>query len=125
MKMNSISGIRAYVQDIEKTTRFYENLGFRIGSQTADSVTCYVNWFWVTFMAADSEADPGLLKEAQHSDKGAGQFLCIKVDDIDEFYQGVVAKGMKPEGEPIKRSSGNIEFTLRDPDGYKLVFFFK
>jgi hypothetical protein len=32
---------------------------------------------------------------------------------------------MKPLGEPEVRASGNREFVLRDPDGYKLVFFQK
>jgi hypothetical protein len=32
---------------------------------------------------------------------------------------------MKPLGEPEVRPSGNREFVLRDPDGYKLVFFQK
>jgi hypothetical protein len=32
---------------------------------------------------------------------------------------------MKPDGEPQVRLSGNREFVLRDPDGYKLAFFEK
>jgi hypothetical protein len=32
---------------------------------------------------------------------------------------------LEPEGEPELRVSGNREFVLRDPDGYKLVFFQK
>jgi hypothetical protein len=37
----------------------------------------------------------------------------------------VLAKGMKSLGEPEVRPSGNREFILRDPDGYKLAFFQK
>jgi hypothetical protein len=37
----------------------------------------------------------------------------------------VVAQGMKPEGEPERTPSGDWEFALRDPDGYRLVFFQK
>jgi hypothetical protein len=37
----------------------------------------------------------------------------------------VRAAGMKPEGQPEKRPGGGREFVLRDPDGYKLVFFKK
>jgi hypothetical protein len=32
---------------------------------------------------------------------------------------------MKPDGAPEVRDSGNREFVLRDPDGYKLAFFQK
>ncbi len=125
MKMSSISGVSCYVKDVSKTTEFYEALGFRIGRQEADRVACYVNWFWVEFVAQDKEEDPQRKKEAGLPNKGSGQYLYIKVDSIDDFYKGVVELGMKPESEPQAKASGNREFLLRDPDGYKLVFFEK
>jgi catechol 2,3-dioxygenase-like lactoylglutathione lyase family enzyme len=112
MKPNSISGITCYVKDLSKTAQFYESLGFRRGNEEPDRVTFYVNWFFVTFIAQDRE-------------EGAGLFVNVKVDDIEEFHNAVVAEGMKPDGEPEVRASGNREFLLRDPDGYKLAFFQK
>ena len=125
MKVNSISGITCYVKDLARTAEFYEAIGFRPGKQEPDRATFYVNWFFVTFIAQDQEDDAELRKEAELPSKGAGQFLYIKVDDIEDFYKGVLSKGMKPDGEPQARSSGNREFVLRDPDGYKLAFFEK
>jgi catechol 2,3-dioxygenase-like lactoylglutathione lyase family enzyme len=115
MKPNSISGITCYVEDLSKTAEFYESLGFRRGKEEPDRVTFYVNWFFVTFIADDAEA----------SNRGAGLHINIKVDDIGEFHKAVVAAGMKPDGEPEVQASGNREFVLRDPDGYKLAFFQK
>ncbi len=115
IKVNSISGVTYHVQDLDRTGEFYEALGFRRGKEEQDRVTFYVNWFFVTFVAQESEAP----------DKGAGVFLYVKVDDVEDFHAGVLSKGMKPEGEPVRRRSGNREFTLRDPDGYNLVFFQK
>jgi uncharacterized glyoxalase superfamily protein PhnB len=57
--------------------------------------------------------------------KGAGVFLYVKVDDVGDFHEAVVSKGLKPEGEPERQPSGNREFVLRDPNGYNLVFFQK
>jgi catechol 2,3-dioxygenase-like lactoylglutathione lyase family enzyme len=125
LKLNSISGITCYVKDLRRTAEFYEILGFRRGNEAPGRVTCYVNWFWVTFVAQDHETGPALQKEVQLPGEGAGLFTYIKVDDVDEAYQGVLAAGMKPDGEPQKRPSGNREFILHDPDGYKLVFFQK
>ena len=125
LKLNSISGITCYVKDLSRTADFYDVLGFRRGNEAPGRLTCYVNWFSVTFVAQDHETDPALQEEIQLPDKGAGLFTYIKVDDVDEAYQGVLAAGMKPDGEPRKRPSGNREFILRDPDGYKLVFFQK
>jgi catechol 2,3-dioxygenase-like lactoylglutathione lyase family enzyme len=119
MKVNSISGMNCYVQDLSRTAEFYEALGFRRGKEETDRLTFYVNWFFVTF-SNDDQAE-----EAELANKGAGLFLHIKVDDIEDFYRGVVAKGMKPASEPQKRRNGGREFMLRDPDGYKLVFFEK
>jgi|Tabmets5t2r1_1033131.scaffolds.fasta_scaffold125482_1 catechol 2,3-dioxygenase-like lactoylglutathione lyase family enzyme len=124
MKVNSISGITCYVKDLSKTAEFYEALGFRRGKEEPDRVTFYVNWFFVTFIAQD-QAETKLRKEAELPDKGAGLFLYVKVDDIEDFHEAVLAAGMKPGGEPEKQPSGNREFVLRDPDGYKLAFFQK
>jgi catechol 2,3-dioxygenase-like lactoylglutathione lyase family enzyme len=50
-KLNSISGITCYVKDLRRTAEFYETLGFRRGNEAPGRLTCYVNWFWVTFVA--------------------------------------------------------------------------
>jgi catechol 2,3-dioxygenase-like lactoylglutathione lyase family enzyme len=115
IKVNSISGVTYHVEDLARTGEFYEALGFRRGNAEDDRVTFYVNWFLVTFVAEETEAP----------EKGAGVSLYVKVDDIEGFHAALVSNGMKPEGEPQKQPSGNREFTLRDPDGYNLVFFQK
>jgi catechol 2,3-dioxygenase-like lactoylglutathione lyase family enzyme len=127
MKVNSISGLTCYVMDLERTADFYESIGFRRGKEESGRATFYVNWFFVTFISQDGGDDADLRKEADLRTKarGAGQFLYIKVDDIADFHKGAVAAGMKPAGEPKVAASGNREFVLRDPDGYKLVFFQK
>lgn len=116
MKLSSISGLHCHVQDLARTADFYEAIGFRRGKQEADRLTFYVNWFFVTFIAQDGGELP---------DKGAGVFLHIKVDDLEEFHSGAVSKGLKPASEPQARAGGGREFMLRDPDGYQLVFFAK
>jgi catechol 2,3-dioxygenase-like lactoylglutathione lyase family enzyme len=123
MKPNSISGITCYVDDLSKTAKFYDTLGFRRGKEEPGRLTFYVNWFFVTFIARDSEDDPDLRKEAEIANRGSGMFLYVKVDDVADFHKAVRSKRMKPDGDPQVRASGNREFVLRDPDGYKLVFF--
>jgi catechol 2,3-dioxygenase-like lactoylglutathione lyase family enzyme len=125
MKLNSISGINCYVRDLSKTAGFYETLGFRRGKEEPDRLTFYVNWFFITFIDESQEDDAELQSEARLANRGSGVFLHIKVDDIDDFYSGVISKGMKPASEPQRRRNGGREFMLRDPDGYKLVVFEK
>jgi catechol 2,3-dioxygenase-like lactoylglutathione lyase family enzyme len=118
MSVNSIAGVTCSVKDLARTGEFYEAIGFRRGKEEADRTTFYVNWFFVTFIAEDQE-DPG------RADKGAGLFVYVKVNDIDDFHKTLLSKGMKPDGEPQVQPSGNREFVLRDPDGYQLAFFQK
>jgi catechol 2,3-dioxygenase-like lactoylglutathione lyase family enzyme len=116
MKLNSISGVHYSVQDLSRTAEFYEAIGFRRGKEEQGRLTFYVNWFFVTFVAEDGDEAP---------EQGAGVRLYVKVDDLDEFYNGVLSKGMKPASEPQAAPNKTREFMLRDPDGYKLVFFEK
>jgi catechol 2,3-dioxygenase-like lactoylglutathione lyase family enzyme len=125
MKVNSISGLTCYVNDLAKTAEFYEAVGFRRGKEEPAQVTFYVNWFFVTLIAQDQISDPELRKEAQLPGKGAGLHVYVKVDNVEDFHRSVVAAGMTPTGEPEVKPSGNREFVLRDPDGYRLVFFQK
>lgn len=124
MKVNSISGVLCYANDLDRTQQFYEALGFRIGKREPGRLTCYVNWFWLTFASQDDEDDPELREEANMSGRGTGLLVYVKVDDLDDYYENVLALGLKPASEPKVRA-GNREFVLHDPDGYRLVFFEK
>lgn len=122
MKMSSISGVVCYVKDLDETAAFYEKLGFRL-KREAKQLTAYVNWFWIIFRTDDAEERDGATEEYR-ANRGSGTYLYIKVEDIQEFYEGVQALGLKPTTEPTKKS-GMLEFELPDPDGYNLVFFWK
>jgi catechol 2,3-dioxygenase-like lactoylglutathione lyase family enzyme len=125
MKIVSISGITCYVADLDRTTAFYESLGFRVGERTERSVTVYVNWFWMTFVDEKTAESTEFEAEATTTVRGGGQFTHIKVDDVDAYYSSLVAKGVQLSSEPRDWPWGSREFALRDPDGYKLVFFSK
>ncbi|MEY9870595.1 catechol 2,3-dioxygenase-like lactoylglutathione lyase family enzyme [Streptacidiphilus sp. MAP12-33] len=114
MKLSSVSGLTCQVADLDRTVAFYESLGFRIGKRDAEQATCYVNWFWITFTAAEGPVEAP-----------SGPTVHLKVENIEEAHQGLLDAGHKPESEPAKRSGGGTEFSLLDPDGYRLVFFFK
>src|SRR5689334_20217799 len=107
MKLNSVSGLGFYVKDLDKTAKFYEDLGFRIGKREANNFTCYLNWFSMQFMAQDSETKPEFLQEAHLENRGSGLYINVKVENVDEFYAGVVEKGYKPSSEPRDWPSGN------------------
>ena len=123
MKVKSVAGIVAYVKDTKKTAAFYEKLGFIFEKREPDHISVRLNWFWIDFHSQDKEDKSEFQKEAKLTNKGAGLFLYISVDDVDEFYSGLIKKGLKPSSKPRDWPWGNREFVIRDPDGYKLVFF--
>ena len=116
MKPNSISGITINVADLSRSSAFYRTVGFREGKTETDRITFYVNWFWITLAAQRGDLAP---------DPGAGMTTHLKVDDVDAFYQDVVDAGITPDSTPVSGRGGVREFTMRDPDGYRLVFFQK
>jgi catechol 2,3-dioxygenase-like lactoylglutathione lyase family enzyme len=111
--IKSISALVFYVADLNKTKKFYEDLGFRFGEPKGDYLTAYINWFSVEFHPGKADS------------KGSGAQTQLSVDDVDDFYDLVKSKGLKPEGEPKDTPMKRREFILLDPDGYKLVFFTK
>ncbi len=123
MKMKSVAGIVCYVKDIKKTAKFYKALGFQFDKLEPDHLSIHLNWFWIDFHPQDKEDKPDFQKEAKLTNKGAGLFLYISVENVDDFYKGLLAKGLKPKSKPRDLPWGNREFLIRDPDGYKLVFF--
>lgn len=125
MKMQSISGILCFVKDLKRTSEFYEKLGFEFKNRTPDYATAYLNWFWIEFVAKDKAEKSVFQKELNLDCVGPNLFLHINVQDVDEFYKGVLSKGLKPSSEPKDFPWGRSEFIIRDPDGYKLVFFQK
>ena len=125
--MNSISGILFLVKDLDKTAEFYEKLGFNFKTRTPEYATAYLNWFWMEFVAQDKAEKSVFQKEADidSEHKGAGLFVHISVQNVDEFYEAMLAKGLKPSSESQDFAWGRREFVIRDPDGYRLVFFQK
>ena len=123
MKAKSVSGFSIYVKDIETTAKFYDLLGFLKSKEESDYLSMRMNWYFVDFHQQDKKDIPNFYKEKDLSNKGAGIFIYLSVDDVDAYHKFLIEQGIKPEGEPVNTSWGNREFMVHDPDGYKLVFF--
>lgn len=126
MKMKSVAGIICLVKDLDKAVEFYEALGFVFKKRVPGvAATAYLNWFWIEFLLEDKVVTEAFKEDVTITPKGAGQYIHISVENVDKFYQGVIAKGFKPLSQPQDFPWGHREFVLPDPAGYKLVFFSK
>jgi len=122
--MNSVSGIICLVKDLETSVAFYETLGFVLKKRVPDiAATVHLNSFWIEFLLEDRVVTEALKSDVPISSKGAGQYIHINVEDVDEFYEDVIAKGLRPLSRPQDFPWGHREFVVQDPSGYKLVLY--
>ncbi len=120
--IKSISSLLFYSNDLDKTFEFYKSLGFEVEKdEKTGVVSFYVNWFSVNFI----DREHSTFKSGFDGELGRGMFTYVKVDDVDAFYKSLIDKGIKPVSEPKDWEWGNREFVVKDPDGYRLVFFDK
>jgi len=121
--LEQMTGIVCYVSDTRRTAKFYRQLGFNIDKDEPDHVSVSLGSFWMDFHPQDKEDKSEFQREAHLDPKGAGLFMYFRVNDVDVYYQDLLAKSLKPSSEPRDWPWGNREFVIRDPDGYKLVFY--
>jgi uncharacterized glyoxalase superfamily protein PhnB len=50
-------------------------------------------------------------------------FLYFEVENVDSFYKTLKEKDIPTSSEPKSWPWGKREFAVKDPDGYKLIFF--
>lgn len=125
MKIKSIAGLGLYVKDLNKTVEFYTKLGFDFKKSDQYHATGYINWAWIDFISAEFEDKPNFIDEAKLDNKGGGVYINLSVEDVNQTHKDLLEMGIKPSTEPKTWPNGNREFVLRDPDGYKIVFFQK
>ncbi len=122
--MKSVAGVICLVRDLQRSTAFYEMLGFEFKKRIPGvSATAYLNWFWIELLLEDKIVTDEFKEDVKATSKGAGQYIHISVGNVDDYYKNLLEKGLKPLGEPQDYPWGSREFVIKDPDGYKLVFF--
>jgi len=99
------------VADLKRSVEFYGNkLGFGLVLQSGNYVALGRNNIQIGFVPDKTPS------------KGYKPSLYIQMVRIDDFYKEITAAGVKP-AIGIKTSASNMrEFSLDDPDGYRLIF---
>ncbi len=118
--LKAINQILLYSKDIAASKDFYTKLGFTVSDEAQDHVHFKLGEF--TLQCFD-ESKSSFPSKAPMENKGLGMFIFVEVDDVDATYADLVAKALKPSSEPKDWPWGNREFAIKDPDGYRLVFY--
>lgn len=120
----AVNGLMMYVTDVANSLTTYQQLGFDVLQNHAPAYgSVRLGDFLINFQDKRNPNDPSFMVEAMAEPKGGGLFIYIQVTDIDIFFDAIVQNGVVPTTKPRDWPSGNREFVVRDPDGYKLVFY--
>lgn len=109
-----------YVEDPLRSAEFYRSLGFEIPEQNENFAVVRTSNV-LLHLHNQNEVPFDIGQEIES--KGAGVFVALQVQSVDDMYRHVTELGLKPSSSPTNWAWGNREFVLRDPDRYKLVFF--
>ena len=110
------------VPDVVKTAEYYrDELGFKILAYFADPpVFAMVSRDEVEIHFGKGDTDQMQMNETVR--KGLGTDVYIWVDDIDELFRELSARNVEIVEGPIKRIYNCTEVTIRDINGFQLVF---
>jgi len=108
-----------YANDLQKTGQFYKQLGFD-AQRSDDVVRVQLGDFRLAFV--DEHVTP-IQNESGKTPKGLGVYMYVEVDDVDAYFETIKKNGIVPRTEPKTWPWGKREFVVKDPDGYKLVFY--
>ncbi|MBO5183271.1 MAG: VOC family protein [Bacilli bacterium] len=126
MKFNSLIP-ELSVTNIEKSKKFYLNLGFKIMYERKEDKFCflYLEDNQIMIEEINNNWNVGEMKYPF----GNGINISMTVSDIDSFYESIISKKIVLFRK-IKTSKYRVddiiyedkEFLLQDPDGYLLRF---
>lgn len=108
--------------DLEASLDFYENvLGFWVADRIVEDgvlVAASLQAGDVDFLIGQDDFSKG-----RERTKGVGFSLyCVTVQDIDEMAASIKARGIELNHEPTDQPWGTRDFSVTDPDGFKLTF---
>ena len=108
-----------YANNLEQTEKFYKQLGFD-ARKSSDGVRVKIGDFTLAFV--DENKTP-IKNESGMKPKGLGIYTYIEVEDVDKYFDWLKKNGVESRTEPKTWPWGKREFVVKDPDGYKLVFY--
>jgi uncharacterized glyoxalase superfamily protein PhnB len=108
-----------YASNLDAAADFYARLGFAV-QKSDDGVRVKLGDFTLAFI---DESQTEIKNESGVKPKGTGIYTYVEVDDVDKYFAEIKQSGIVPRTEPKTWPWGKREFVVKDPDGYKFVFY--
>tara|TARA_B100001123_G_C14495761_1_gene704230 strand:+ start:128 stop:472 length:345 start_codon:yes stop_codon:yes gene_type:complete len=110
--MRKISAVTLETKDIEVVIPFYERLGFTFKNRKGDNFVslsfgdCFLNF----------------VKNTELTTPTINGRIIFHVEDVNSFYEKIVAAGIEPDMPPSDARWGERYFHVTDPDGNEISF---
>ena len=113
------------VESVAASVVFYEKLGFAKKVDEGGDAWAEVALgdFSLMLIAVGDSNGPEFVKDEQAKDKGMGMYLFVQTDDVDATYKDLIGRKVAVKNPPRDWPWGNREFVVKDPDGFKTVFW--
>ena len=122
MTIAGIGHVALRCRDIEETAAFYDRLGIPIAYRMARAdggagEPVFLKVAPGAFLELFS-GGTGAPDEPERARTRPGLVhVCLHVEDIHAFHDGIAERGVTSNGEPKLGRGGNWSFTLTDPNG--------
>ncbi|MFH1145889.1 MAG: VOC family protein [bacterium] len=104
-------------KNLSLTAQFYKQVGFLV-EQSNDAVRIIFGDYRLAFI----DETKATVQDDKTAQKGVGTFIYFEVEDVDSFYRDLKEKNIIID-EPESKPWGKREVLVKDPDGYKIIFF--
>lgn len=116
------------VKDLDRTTRFYTEVGFKVNGRSQDLTSFKVgdDDFIMHFFLAE-KLKPGMEGDLADLSKGNEVIFTLSADskeEVNEWAEAVEKAGGKVVSQPIEFGKGYYGFVFADPDGHKFNVFY-
>lgn len=115
--------LELFVNNIERSMEFYCGvLGFNVPKEIkSDYISIRKGDVVLGLGEMEKLPDSHPLKISRDDQQvGLGVEIVLKVEDVYEVYNHVLAKGYSIQSKLTKQSWGMVDFRIVDPDGYYL-----
>ncbi len=116
-----VTNVLFWVQENKLSEKFYRKIGFEITESTDGYSEVKLGNFKIVIVNMRDEDE--FAGDSLVGNKGKGMYVYLHVEDVDLEYDRLSKLGLAPATKPRDWPWGNREFVLKDPDGYKLVFY--
>jgi catechol 2,3-dioxygenase-like lactoylglutathione lyase family enzyme len=108
----------AFVADVERSIRFYANLGFELGNTFAPDSATRPSWAWL--QSGDAQLMLAVASHPVVAEQQAVLFY-IYTDDVAAARESLIEAGLDPGAITTPFYAPRGEFRLIDPDGYVVM----